>query len=135
MTAPAEIHCVTGEIQTKLPGITFGSTFPKLAAMADRFTIVRSYGSGQSGHTYGEVVSARNPSGASISSIYARVRGNNHPETGLPTNVLVLPARFVGVEEGRAILRAWLDTPFAGGRHARRVEKIERPEQPTEEKR
>ena len=50
-------------------------------------------------------------------------------------NVLVLPARFVGVEEGRAILRAWLDTPFAGGRHARRVEKIERPEQPTEEKR
>ena len=41
-------------------------------------------------------------------------------------NVLVLPARFVGEEEGRAILRAWLDTPFAGGRHARRVEKIER---------
>ena len=59
--------------------------------MADRFTIVRSYGSGQSGHTYGEVVSGRNPSGASISSIYARVRGNNHPQTGLPTNVLVLP--------------------------------------------
>ena len=41
-------------------------------------------------------------------------------------NVLVLPARFVGDEEGRAILKAWLDTPFAGGRHARRVEKIER---------
>ncbi len=91
LTAPAEIHSVTGEIQTKLPGITFGSTFPKLAAMTDRFSIVRSYGSGQSGHSYGEVVSARNPSGASISSIYARVRGNNHPESGLPTNVLVLP--------------------------------------------
>jgi ribose 5-phosphate isomerase B len=41
-------------------------------------------------------------------------------------NVLVLPARFVGEEEGRAILKAWLDTPFAGGRHARRVAKIER---------
>ena len=41
-------------------------------------------------------------------------------------NVLVLPARFVGDDEGRAILRAWLDTPFAGGRHARRVAKIER---------
>ena len=40
--------------------------------------------------------------------------------------VLVLPARFVGAEEGRAILKAWLDTPFAGGRHARRVAKIER---------
>ena len=50
-------------------------------------------------------------------------------------NVLVLPARFVGVEEGRAILKAWLDTPFAGGRHSRRVEKIERTEQSTEENR
>ena len=50
-------------------------------------------------------------------------------------NVLVLPARFVGEEQGRAILKAWLDTPFAGGRHARRVEKIERTEHSTEEKR
>jgi ribose 5-phosphate isomerase B len=50
-------------------------------------------------------------------------------------NVLVLPARFVGADEGRAILKAWLDTPFAGGRHARRVEKIERTEHSTEEKR
>jgi ribose 5-phosphate isomerase B len=54
-------------------------------------------------------------------------------------NVLVLPARFVGEAEGKAILKAWLDTPFAGGRHARRVAKIERDEQdenlPTEENR
>ena len=53
-------------------------------------------------------------------------------------NVLVLPARFVGTEEGKAILRAWLDTPFAGGRHARRVAKIERDAEPntsTEENR
>jgi ribose 5-phosphate isomerase B len=41
-------------------------------------------------------------------------------------NVLVLPARYVGTEEGKAILKAWLDTPFAGGRHARRIAKIER---------
>jgi ribose 5-phosphate isomerase B len=40
-------------------------------------------------------------------------------------NVLVLPARFVGEAESLAILDAWLGTPFAGGRHARRVEKIE----------
>jgi len=44
-------------------------------------------------------------------------------------NVLVLPARFVSEEEGKRILRAWLQTPFEGGRHARRVEKIERPTQ------
>ncbi len=40
-------------------------------------------------------------------------------------NVLVLPARYVSEEQGVAILRKWLDTPFAGGRHSRRVEKIE----------
>ncbi|HVX40136.1 MAG TPA: ribose 5-phosphate isomerase B [Gemmatimonadaceae bacterium] len=41
-------------------------------------------------------------------------------------NVLVLPARFLSEEQGIAILRTWLDTPFEGGRHARRVEKIEK---------
>ena len=41
-------------------------------------------------------------------------------------NVLVLPARFVGTDEGKEILKAWLETPFAGGRHARRIAKIER---------
>ena len=40
-------------------------------------------------------------------------------------NVLVLPARFVSEEMGLQILRAWLTTPFEGGRHARRVAKIE----------
>jgi ribose 5-phosphate isomerase B len=40
-------------------------------------------------------------------------------------NVLVLPARFISDEDSVAILKAWLDTPFEGGRHERRVEKIE----------
>jgi ribose 5-phosphate isomerase B len=40
-------------------------------------------------------------------------------------NVLVLPARFVSEDEGVAILKEWLDTPFEGGRHQRRVAKIE----------
>lgn len=40
-------------------------------------------------------------------------------------NVLVLPARFVGEAEGIEILKAWLDTPFAGGRHSRRIAKID----------
>lgn len=40
-------------------------------------------------------------------------------------NVLVLPARFVSEGEGIDILRAWLETEFEGGRHSRRVAKIE----------
>ena len=40
-------------------------------------------------------------------------------------NILVVPARFVSEELGVDILKTWLDTPFEGGRHSRRVEKIE----------
>lgn len=40
-------------------------------------------------------------------------------------NVLVLPARFIGTDAAVETLRRWLDTPFEGGRHERRVEKIE----------
>jgi ribose 5-phosphate isomerase B len=40
-------------------------------------------------------------------------------------NVLVLPARFVNEADAERILDAWLDTPFDGGRHERRIEKIE----------
>lgn len=40
-------------------------------------------------------------------------------------NVLVLPARFVSETEGLEILHKWLDTRFEGGRHQRRVEKID----------
>jgi ribose 5-phosphate isomerase B len=40
-------------------------------------------------------------------------------------NILVLPARCVSEDEGVAILKAFLTTPFDGGRHERRVRKIE----------
>ncbi|MBI4179277.1 ribose 5-phosphate isomerase B [bacterium] len=39
-------------------------------------------------------------------------------------NVLCLGAAVVSSEKAREILSLWLATPFAGGRHARRVEKI-----------
>jgi ribose 5-phosphate isomerase B len=40
-------------------------------------------------------------------------------------NVLVLPARFLTLDQSVDILRAWLETPFDGGRHSRRIAKIE----------
>jgi ribose 5-phosphate isomerase B len=40
-------------------------------------------------------------------------------------NVLVLPARFVSEGEGVDIMKAWLQTEFEGGRHNRRVAKID----------
>src|SRR3954463_4142026 len=41
-------------------------------------------------------------------------------------NVLALPARFLDEDQARQIVKTWLDTPFDGGRHERRIEKIER---------
>jgi ribose 5-phosphate isomerase B len=40
-------------------------------------------------------------------------------------NVLSLAARFIPDEEQEKIVKAWLTTDFEGGRHERRVEKIE----------
>lgn len=91
MSAPQDIRAITGEVQTKLPGVTFGAAFPKLAAIADKLAVVRSYGSNNSAHTYLEAVSGGNPLKASMSSLYARVAGTNDPSTGMPRNALVLP--------------------------------------------
>ena len=41
------------------------------------------------------------------------------------SNILVIGGRMVGRELAKEIVRVWLDTPFAGGRHKRRLEKIE----------
>ena len=39
-------------------------------------------------------------------------------------NVLCIPARFVSEEEAKQITQTFLNTPFEGGRHANRVNKI-----------
>jgi ribose 5-phosphate isomerase B len=42
-------------------------------------------------------------------------------------NVLALGSRLIGLEVARDCLLTFLDTPFAGGRHARRVAKLSSP--------
>ncbi len=39
-------------------------------------------------------------------------------------NIIAFGARIVGIEEAKAIVDAWLDAEFLGGRHARRVDMI-----------
>ena len=39
-------------------------------------------------------------------------------------NVLVMPARFVSYRMAVMMVRTWLTTQFAGGRHQRRIDKI-----------
>ena len=39
-------------------------------------------------------------------------------------NILSLPARFIALPQALDMVHVFLDTPFEGGRHERRVEKI-----------
>jgi ribose 5-phosphate isomerase B len=44
------------------------------------------------------------------------------------SNVLVLPARFMSDDQAVKTMKAWLDAKFEGGRHERRIEKIDPPD-------
>jgi uncharacterized protein (DUF1501 family) len=98
MRAPVEYRSTTGEVRTKLPGVTIGGTFPRLASVADKMAFVRSFAHNNSGHVGGthfvntgydnrSIDNGGVPARPSIGSIVARVRGSNHPETGMPTYV------------------------------------------------
>lgn len=39
-------------------------------------------------------------------------------------NVLVMPGRYIDTDTARAIMDEFFNTPFEGGRHIRRIEKI-----------
>lgn len=90
MTAPSEYRSATGEVQTTVPGLTFGGTFPRLARYAHRLAIVRSYQSGSGAHTIHPIVSTSSLN-ANIGSIYSRVVGPIRPD-GMPTNVAAFPS-------------------------------------------
>lgn len=100
MTAPAGVRSVTGETETAIPGVTFGGTFTKLARLADKVSVVRSFRTGDGNHDIKPVVS-KTTHGANLGSLYSRVAGTNHPTTGMPTNVALFP-RAVWPEAGPA---------------------------------
>ena len=88
--APVEIRSATGEVKTCLPGVTFGASFPKLAAMADQLTVVRSFVPGDANHDIKPIV-GKDGFGANLGSAYASQAGGNNPSNGMPTNVLLFP--------------------------------------------
>ena len=94
MEAPSETRSVFGEVKTNLSGIRFGSHFEKLAKMADRMAVVRSYRHGISDHAKAamHVAAGGNPTGACMGSLYSRVAGITNPDNGMPSNTLIVPA-------------------------------------------
>ena len=90
MEAPAEVRSATGEVPTALPGVTFGSSFPRLARLADRLAVVRSFVPGDANHDIKPVV-GKDTFGANLGAVYAHVAGANHPDTGMPRNLALFP--------------------------------------------
>jgi ribose 5-phosphate isomerase B len=58
---------------------------------------------------------------ALVNDLYSSRCSREHTDA----NILVIGGRIVGKELAKEIVRVWLDTAFAGGRHKRRLEKIE----------
>lgn len=87
---PPHARSTTGECRTSLPGVSFGGTFPQLAARAHLLTVVRSFVTGDGQHDIKPVV-GRATGGASLGSLYARVAGPLRPVTAMPTNVTLFP--------------------------------------------
>lgn len=98
MDAPSPWCSVTGDVQTAVPGMALGGTFPRLARHADSMAIVRSFQHSIGGHvqaivhmlTGGTDPTGQGQEGFGLGAAFSRLRGANHPVTGLPTNTLLV---------------------------------------------
>jgi hypothetical protein len=113
---PLPYRSVVGSIRTKVPGTHIGGLFPRLAKLADRFTIIRSFAHTQADHTaathwlstgkdYPPAANGAAPVEPSIGSILSRYRGPHPAEKGLPT--------YVRLESLYADGPAWLGAAHA----------------------
>jgi len=71
----------------------------------------------------GSCMAANKVPGVRAAMCYDQSTATNSREHN-DANVLTLGAGLIGETLARQIVKTWLETPFAGGRHARRVEKI-----------
>lgn len=62
----------------------------------------------------------RNIRAANCSNVYTARMSREHNNA----NVLCLGARVLEAETAIEMVRVWLETPFAGGRHQRRISKL-----------
>jgi ribose 5-phosphate isomerase B len=71
----------------------------------------------------GSCMAANKVPGIRAALCYDRASARNGREHN-DSNVLTLGARLLTGTQAEDVLRTWLDTPFAGGRHQARVDKI-----------
>lgn len=101
------------------------SDYPDIAA-----AVARDVAAGKSwrgividGAGIGSSIAANKVPGVRAALCYNHATASNSREHN-DANVLSLGSGLTGIALAKSILETWLDTPFAGGRHARRVDKI-----------
>lgn len=87
---PEGVRTVGGVTSTSVPGVTFGATMTRLARLAHRLAVVRSYTTGSASHSLRPIVSDTSLD-ANVGSLFSRLAGTNDRESGLPTNVALHP--------------------------------------------
>ena len=109
-------HGTHDEQPVDYPPICGGVGRAVVDGRADRGIVIG--GSGQ-----GEQIAANKIAGvraALCNDLYTARMSRAHNDA----NVLSIGGRIVGIGLAEEILRLWLDTPFEGGRHQRRVDQI-----------
>jgi len=97
---PEGSRSIVGDIATRIPGVRFASYLPKLANLADRLSIVRSFHTHHAEHdgAHKQLLTAdltirdgKPITTPGIGAVYARTAGAIHPQTGLPRHALIPP--------------------------------------------
>jgi hypothetical protein len=116
--APDDVRGMLSPIATSVPGLHFAEVAPRLAAMAHKFTLIRSFSHGNNDHFMSQayVLSGRPVSLASIQkepnigSITAYLRG---PRNDLPGYIAVPGFTRPGPPPTNLFVGAWLGREYA----------------------
>ncbi|MCH2065029.1 MAG: DUF1501 domain-containing protein [Roseibacillus sp.] len=90
MDVPSEVRTVGGTTRTSLTGVHYGATMQRLAKLAHKLTVVRSFTTRNAGHNIQPIVSPSSHE-ANIGTHYARVAGATRRLSGMPTNTVIFP--------------------------------------------
>jgi ribose 5-phosphate isomerase B len=98
------------------PDFAFAAASAVMQGKADAAIIIDGAG-------IGSAIAANKTPGVRASLCYDVATARNAREHN-HANVLTFGANQIDFEQAKAIVKTWLETPWGGGRHARRVAKI-----------
>lgn len=88
--APQGIRTVTDVVSTSLPGVAFAEPMSRLAPLAHKLTILRSFQTHNNGHNSQPLVGPDSRE-THLGVHFSRVAGSTRAETGIPTGAVVYP--------------------------------------------